>query len=509
MKGSTFKRCPCGTVRDAQGNRINCPKRHGTWYYAHELPPGPDGKRQQSRVGGFATEREAREALNEALNELRRGTYRFRSKQTVGDYLRHWLDSKTTLRATTRRSYEEAINLYIAPGIGNVRLIDLVPDDIEALYQAMRQLGREAPGPLSPMLRRLIRARTVPAYKPLSDARIKRVHAALMSALNTAMKRQLISYNPAQHVEVRPGRRPKAVVWTDEQIESWKRTGIRPAVAVWTAEQTGRFLDAAQPERLYPLFHVIAYRGLRRGEAVGLRWEDVDLDRAQLRIRQQVVQLGWETRIGEPKTASGARPVSLDANTVNVLREWHAEQQRERQAMGDAWQHTGFVFTDIDGSGLHPDVATDTFQRIARGAGLPPIRLHDLRHTSASLALAAGVPMKVVSELLGHSSTVITADTYTSVLPEVATAAAEAVFQIIPRGTTESPDKEAAEDPETGRSEGPDAVAFPIRSQSAQSAGTKRTPRHPHRPRNRRSDRVGPVGLEPTTRGLKVRCSAN
>ena len=127
MKGSTFKRCPCGTVRDAQGNRINCPKRHGTWYYAHELPPGPDGKRQQSRVGGFATEREAREALNEALNELRRGTYRFRSKQTVGDYLRHWLDSKTTLRATTRRSYEEAINLYIAPGIGHIRLIDLVP----------------------------------------------------------------------------------------------------------------------------------------------------------------------------------------------------------------------------------------------------------------------------------------------------------------------------------------------------------------------------------------------
>ena len=325
-----------------------------------------------------------------------------------------------------------------------------MPDDIEALYQAMRQLGREAPAPLSPMLRRLIKARTVPAYRPLSDARIKRVHAALMSALNTAMKRQLISYNPAQHVEVRPGRRPRAVVWTDEQIESWKRTGIRPAVAVWTAEQTGRFLDAAQPERLYPLFHVIAYRGLRRGEAVGLRWEDVDLDRAQLRIRQQVVQLGWETQIGEPKTASGARPVSLDANTVNVLREWRAEQQRERQAMGDAWQHTGFVFTDIDGSGLHPDVATDTFQRIARGAGLPPIRLHDLRHTSASLALAAGVPMKVVSELLGHSSTVITADTYTSVLPEVATAAAEAVFQIIPRGSADDPAEEAAGGPRNG-----------------------------------------------------------
>ena len=111
---------------------------------------------------------------------------------------------------------------------------------------------------------------------------------------------------------------------------------------------------------------------------------------------------------------------------------------------------TGFVFTDIDGSGLHPDVATDTFQRIARGAGLPPIRLHDLRHTSASLALAAGVPMKVVSELLGHSSTVITADTYTSVLPEVATAAAEAVFQIIPRGSADEPGRGGCRGPRNG-----------------------------------------------------------
>ena len=505
MKGSTFKRCPCGTVRDAQGNRINCQKKHGTWYYAHELPPGPDGRRRQSRVGGFATEREAREALNEVLSQIQRGTYRFRTKQTVGEYLHRWLDGKANLRATTRRSYTETIRLYLEPGIGHIQLTDLRPEDVEALFEAMRQVGRpEAEKKPSPTLRRLLEARQSKAGKPMSDARIKRVHATLMSALNTAVKRQLITYNPAKHVEVRQGRRPKAVVWTDEQIASWKRTGIRPAVAVWTAKQTGQFLDAASSERLYPLFHVIAYRGLRRGEAVGLRWEDVDLDRAQMRIRQQVVQLGWETQIGEPKSASGARPVSLDANTVQVLREWRAEQQRERQAMGDAWHNTGFVFTDIDGAGLHPDVATDTFQRIARGAGLPPIRLHDLRHTSASLALAAGVPMKVVSELLGHSSTVITADTYTSVLPEVATAAAEAVFQIIPRGSADDPAEDAAEDPENGPSDGDDAVPFPIRSQSAESAGTKRTPRHPHRPRNRRSDRVGPVGLEPTTRGLKV-----
>jgi integrase len=223
------------------------------------------------------------------------------------------------------------------------------------------------------------------------------------------------------------------VIWTDERIERWRRTGERPAVAVWTPQQAGAFLDAAMSHRLYPLYHLIAYRGLRRGEAVGIRWSDMQLEAGNLRITQQVVQLGWETEIGQPKTDSGERPVSLDAATVQVLRRWRERQDTERAATHGAWQDTGLVFTHEDGSQLHPDYVSDTFQRIAEEAGLPPIRLHDLRHTAASLALQAGVPMKVVSEQLGHSSLGITADTYTSVLPAVAQAAAEAVAGIVPR----------------------------------------------------------------------------
>ena len=185
--------------------------------------------------------------------------------------------------------------------------------------------------------------------------------------------------------------------------------------------------------RLYPLFHLIAYRGLRRGEAVGIRWPDVELQAAQLRITQQVVQLGWATEIGKPKTYGGERTVSLDDATVRVLRRWREQQGAERAATHGAWQDTGLVFTREDGSQLHPDYVSDTFHRIITEAGLPPIRLHDLRHTAASLALQAGVPMKVVSEQLGHSSLGITADTYTSVLPAVAQAAAEAVAGIVPR----------------------------------------------------------------------------
>ncbi len=181
------------------------------------------------------------------------------------------------------------------------------------------------------------------------------------------------------------------------------------------------------------MFHLIAYRGLRRGEAVGLRWQDADLARGVVRITQQVIQLGWATEVGDPKTDSGARAVTLDGRSVAVLRSWRVTQAGERSTWGSAWQDSGLMFTREDGSQLHPDTVTTVFEQLHRKAGLPPIRLHDLRHTAASLALAAGVPLKVVSEQLGHSSLAITADTYTSVLPAVAHAAAEAVADVIPR----------------------------------------------------------------------------
>ena len=454
MKGHTFKRCPCGTLRDEQGRRVNCARKHGSWYYAHELPPGQDGSRRQSKVGGFSTEREARKALNDALAGVHRGTLVEITRQKVGEYLDLWLAGKGGLRSSTRRSYQEHVELYLRPGLGHLRLADLRDIDIERLYAAMRRLGQDwGDSKPTPELARLLRARKGPApTRPLSAATVRRVHATLMSALNSAVKRKRIPYNPAAHVELATGRRPKAVVWTEDRSAGWRRTGVRPPVAVWTPQQTGAFLDRAETDRLYPLFHLVAYRGLRRGEAVGLRWEDVDLDAAEARITQQVVQLGWRTETGAPKTDSGARTVSLDAATVDVLRACRAAQAAEREAWGAAWQDNGLVFTREDGSPLHPDLATDTFERLYRAASLPPIRLHDLRHTAASLALQAGVPLKVVSEQLGHSSLAITADTYTSVLPAVAQASAEAVAGIVPRAP-----REAA-----------GAAPFPIRSHDAQ-----------------------------------------
>jgi integrase len=156
----------------------------------------------------------------------------------------------------------------------------------------MRELGTE-PMPRSAILDRLlaVRSQDTPP-QPLSPARIRRVHATLMSALGSAVKRKRIALNVAAHVEVPSGHRPRAVVWTDGRVAAWLRTGARPPVAVWTAQQAGAFLDVATEHRLYPLFHLIAYRRLRRGEAVGLRGEDIDLDAGLFRVSQQIVQLG-------------------------------------------------------------------------------------------------------------------------------------------------------------------------------------------------------------------------
>ena len=239
MAGSVFKRCGC---TDASGKPLGAQcqqlKRsdHGSWFYKAELPVGPDGSRRTTRRGGFATRREAQESLTDLLGRVHKRTHLEGSRETLAIYLERWLAGKRGLRSTTRRSYESQIRLYLAPGLGHVRLDQLTVEDVEELYGALCTLSTSS---TTPMWDRLLAARQpgrVP--RPLSDASIRRVHATLMSALNAAAKRRLIPFNPVAFVELASGRRPKAVVWTDERIEQWRRTGTRPKVAVWTPEQT-------------------------------------------------------------------------------------------------------------------------------------------------------------------------------------------------------------------------------------------------------------------------------
>lgn len=350
---------------------------------------------------------------------------------TVGEWLTSWLAGRRGLALGTVRSYEAHIRRYLVPHLGELALDALRVEHIGGLFDAViERNGRiqELRGSADPGVR--VRARGLRVVKP---ATMHRIRATLRAALNDAMP-HLIQINPARHVELPPARSPKALVWTDGRVRRWRATGQVPSpVMVWTPTQTGAFLAHAGSERLYPLYHLIVHTGLRRGEACGLHWEDVDLDGATMMVRWQLTQLGWATHLGEPKTVASEAVVALDAATVTVLRTWRRRQQRERVDAGDGWTDSRFVFTRADGAPWHPAEVTRSFKQSAGHAGLPPVRLHDLRHGAATMALAAGVDMKVVQVMLRHSSIAVTANTYTGVLPELAHAAAETIAATLRR----------------------------------------------------------------------------
>jgi integrase len=190
----------------------------------------------------------------------------------------------------------------------------------------------------------------------------------------------------------------------------------RPSpVMVWTPEQTGEFLDGIQNDRLYPFFHLIAYRGTRRGETCGARWVDLNKAKSSLKVSEQLVQLGWKVEAGKPKSDAGDRTIGLDDVTNNVLEAWRKTQIAEQLAYGPGWIRLGRIFTRRDGSELHPAWITKYFNQLVANLGLPPIRLHDLRHGAATRALEAEIDIKIVQELLGHSSSTLTRDTYTAI----------------------------------------------------------------------------------------------
>jgi integrase len=377
-----------------------------------ELPTGPDGRRRRIRRGGYPS-RKAAAAVLSALRGRRPSDPSGRML-TVGDWLAHWLVSLAAPAASTVRGYTAHVRLYLAPYLGPVPLAELSAAHVQAMFTAIiRQ--HQATG------------------SPVSAATLNRIRATLRAALNAAMRRGLIGENPASRAELPRASRPRAVVWTPARVEHWQRTGERPAVAVWTAAQTAQFLHAIAGHRLYAAYHLIALRGLRRGEAAGLRWCDVDLDGKTAVISQQLQQYDGHLAVCPPKTPHSVRTIALDHTTVAALRAHRGRQRAEAAAFGPGYRASGYVFTGLNGGPMAPDRLTRTFTALAAQAGLPPVRLHDLRHGAATLALAAGVDLRTVQDMLGHSSIVLTADTYISVLPEVARAAAEKVAALILR----------------------------------------------------------------------------
>ncbi|MGW9348443.1 protein kinase domain-containing protein [Nocardiopsis flavescens] len=333
----------------------------------------------------------------------------------MGGWLQEWLDGRTRLRARTRVGYAEHIDRYLNPYLGEVPLEELAP---ALVRQAFERISRH----------------TTPRGKPLSSATVQRVRATLRAALNTAVRERLLASNPAKGLRLDGGGSARPVVWTDQAVAEWTHGGARPAVAVWTVEQTCQFLDFVCDHRLYALFHLVVMTGLRRGEVVGLRWEDVDLARGTVGVVRQLQSHPGQGMVeSAPKSAASRRTLVLDHTTLGVLRRHRHGQQTEAAEHGLGWDPQGYVFTAVRGGPMAPERLSRLFRELNTASGLPPVRFHDLRHGAATLALAAGVELKVVQAMLGHASIVLTADTYASVLPEVAREAAERMAWLVLR----------------------------------------------------------------------------
>lgn len=492
MKGSVSRRCGC---RDENGKQLgqSCPKlmsrRHGTWGWRQELPTA--GDRQTLRKSGYDSKTDAVADLDKvrallaipdpednegraAIADLLRTTVangeplpdhdetrrRFRSGQRLatdlllGDYLDDWLKSKK-IKKSGKARYETDIRVHLKPHLGHLRVsrlrishiaemfaaIDEQNDEITASNVARRdadQRRREAAarGASRAVQRALVaEMRALPPFRRVtSKATQLRIKATLRAALNAAVTDQLIVFNPAAHVEVESPVKSKALIWTDERVNRWRETGEKPGpVMVWTPAQTGAFLDYVADHRLYGLFHLIAFRGLRRGEACGARVVDLDVKARTLTIAKQLVQDGWKVEESDPKTDSSNAAVALDEGTLAALKHRLEAREAGKAEWGDDWIDTGRIFTRENGEWIHPGWLSEEFERLVTRSGLPPVRLHDLRHGAATLMLASGAQMKVVQETLRHSSITITSNIYTSVLPELAFAAAEASVKIVPR----------------------------------------------------------------------------
>jgi integrase len=363
------------------------------------------GERRRKVVSG-RTQAEVRRAIAEARVGLDRGLAPA-SPSTVAAFLAGWLEaSKPRIRTSTWRGYAQCVRLYIVPAIGRRELAKLTPSDVEAMTAGMMKSGRS---PRTAALTRVI----------------------LRRALQDAQRDELVHRNAA--ALARPPRVPTRALRVGHDY-------LEP-------EQLRKLVDVARIHPLGPLVTLAALTGLRQGEVLGLTWGDVDLEAGTLTVRRSMARTwnaaGADVRaLAEPKTARSRRSIDLPRTAIAALERRRGVQAVHRERAGAAWQDRDqLVFTDEVGRPLSPHAVTghapkpgqgaSGFHELLEAAGLPHIPFHGLRHSAATALLAAGVPIKVVSEQLGHSTITITADRYAGVVPSQRREASEAMERAI------------------------------------------------------------------------------
>jgi len=400
-----------GTMRDG------LIKRGSTWAYVVSEVDATTGRKKPVWHGGYATQEDARVARDDARAKANKG-HVAASRQPLGEYLDEWLVTVSAdLAPSTLAGYKMHVRVYLKPRLGDVRLADLTRRRAKAAYadlcKAKRQRGEGT----------------------ITRATADRVWATLRSALSEAVDDEVLVVNAAATRRKRHGRKPKGTARAEA-----------PTLSVWTAEEVATFLKAAASDRYFPLWQLAAMTGMRRAELAGLRARDVDWKTGVIEVRHTITAVHIETPEGEQKPKRGqavrlidgepksgkSRPVDLDAVTLAVLKAQKKTLAKEKLASPlPAFNRAGLLFVDVAGEPLHPDYLSRRFRKVVDAAELPAIRLHDLRHTHASLLLAAGVPVHVVSQRLGHADPGFTMRVYGHLLPRQQRDAAELVAKMV------------------------------------------------------------------------------
>ena len=404
------------------------------------------GRRRRKYVIG-RTRREVAAKLRDAATARDAGTLVVTdSTQTVGDWLEFWLESiaAAKVRPSTLHAYRGYVRNRIVPALGHHRLDRLQPEHLEAFYRQSLEEG-------------------------LAPATVLQMHRILSRALKVGLRRGRVARNVASLVDA----------------PTVRRTEIVPL----TATEARQVLAAASTDRNAARWSVALALGLRQGEALGLWWDDLDLNNATLTVRRALQRKpGGGLVLVEPKSAAGRRTVVLPQPLAIALRRHRVAQHEERLAAGSLWTDHGFVFTTNRGTAIDPRADHRSWQALLSRAGVRPARLHDARHTAATLLLAQGVPARVAMQILGHSQISLTLGTYSHVVPELAHEAAERIAGVLWDTADGNPGELAA----------PMAAHTDTRGDRPESATPLTW-----------ENMVRREGLEPPTRGLRVRCSAS
>lgn len=367
------------------------------WYVVVDIGTDRDGRRKQKWHGGFATRREAEVERAKVVSDLHAGGYVAPDRLTLAEWVgESWLPmTRTRVKPSTYHSYRSNMEIHVLPALGTRALQQLTAPMLNTLYADLLNHGGER-GPLA--------AKTV-----------RYIHTIVHKALGDAVDAGILGANIAERAKPpRPN-----------------RNGTR-TIECWEPSELAAFLESVKGTRLEPAWRLAAMTGMRRGEVLGLRWRDVDFDQSRIAVRNAIVSVAYEVLESTPKSHQ-ARVIDLDPATTALLQRHRDRQAAERAEFGPEYDDRDLVICAEDGSPIHPQSFSQAFDRAVGRIDLRKIRLHDLRHTHATIAVKAGVPVKVISERLGHESPAFMLKQYAHVVPGMQAEAAERIAAVVAR----------------------------------------------------------------------------